>query len=69
MCVIIECVDGDKEDIDDDDVEGIDGTGFDKEDDSSNGGDVEETEETIQDKDLAADGNEESNDKDNSDEV
>ena len=66
MYVITECVDGDKEDVDDDDVEGIDGNSFDKEDDSSN---AEETEETVQDKDLAADGTEESNDKENSDEV
>ena len=63
------CVDGDKEDIGDDDVEEIDGTGYDNEEDNSNAGDAEETEETIQDRDLAADATEENNDTENSDEV
>lgn len=66
MCT---CVDADKDIDGDDDLEEIDGNGFDNADDSSSNEDAEQTEETVQDRDLATDANEENSDKENADEV
>ena len=61
------CVDADKDISDGDDAEEINATGFDNEENiSGDDDDVEETGETVQDRDLA---NEENSDKENSDEV